>query len=112
MRWTGPVVRMTVADHHTALTIRTAPGPDLTIALDCAPDRRRAGAVTAGLRRLLHVRFDVRGVGVERRVTADLTAIGGRREVERSIPVPAALALTQGGVFTLVCLDDTSPPQC
>jgi hypothetical protein len=85
--------RLVVLDHETLL----GGGDGATVRLPCRPDRSAARRVTEGLLHLGWVRIDVTG----RHVSAELLA-SARRPVRRPLPVPAALALAESGVPTLV----------
>jgi hypothetical protein len=72
-----------------------AGGPPLRLA--AAPDRDAARRLTADLRHLAWVRLavDEQGAGAELYASS-------RRPVRRRLPVPAALALAEAGVPTLL----------
>jgi hypothetical protein len=88
--------RLVVLDHETLL----AAGDEATVRLPCRPDRAAARRVTEGLRHLGWVRIDLTG----RQCSAELLA-SARRPVRRSLPLPAALALAEAGIPTLVVRD-------
>jgi hypothetical protein len=85
--------RLAVLDHETLV----AGGPGPTLRLPCRPDRAGARRVTADLRHLGWVRLALDGP----EATAEVFATA-RHPVRRRVPVPAALALAEAGVPTLL----------
>ena len=72
-----------------------------TVRLPCRPDRRAARRATADLRHVRWVRVHL-GDG---EVSAEVFA-AGRRPIRRRVPVPAALALAEAGMPTLLARDE------
>jgi hypothetical protein len=88
--------RLVVLGSETLLQGTTGPA----LRVPCRPDRARARRVTTGLRHLGWVRLAVGSA----EVSAELFA-SARRPVRRRLPVPAALALAEAGVPTLLVRD-------
>ena len=91
--------RLVALDHETLLDGGDGP----PVRLPWRPDRTTTARVTEGLRHLGWVRIDLTGD----HASAELLA-ATRRPVCRHLPVPAALALAEAGVPTLLVREAAS----
>ncbi|MBW3611475.1 MAG: hypothetical protein KY438_08090 [Actinobacteria bacterium] len=95
----GAFAGLSVVGGHSHVRVRLAGRPDAEVTLGAIPDARLARTLTAGFRRLAWVRIDASGP-ITRCEVSGMT----RRAHRCRLPLPAALALAEADVPTLVRL--------